>query len=124
MNLMGSMPHNMEPDSESKEAIAERLELARLALGYPTQQAFAGSIGVSPMKWNNYVAARDRIPLNVALELCKKHRLSLDWIYRADPNGLPVALARKLDEISATAVRSTTQPHRRIVTKSKTEPEQ
>ncbi|BBZ94292.1 hypothetical protein BRDID11004_48050 [Bradyrhizobium diazoefficiens] len=100
-------------DLESKEAIAERLEIARIALGYATQQAFAASVQITPSKWNNYVAARDRIPLNVALELRKKHRLSLDWIYSADPTGLPLALARRIDEVSASVERSPTQPHRR-----------
>jgi hypothetical protein len=112
MKFDGTVPA-MAIDSESKEAIAERLEIARIALDYDTQQAFAASVLVSPSKWNNYVAARDRIPLNVALELCKKHRLSLDWIYRADPTGLSLALARRIDEVSARIQRSPSQPHRR-----------
>jgi hypothetical protein len=100
-------------ESHTKEAIAERLEIARIALNYETQHAFAASIGESPSKWNNYVAARDRLSLNVALALCKRHRLSLDWLYRADPTSLPLALARRIDEVSANLEKSTTQPHRR-----------
>jgi plasmid maintenance system antidote protein VapI len=112
MNFDGSVPA-MAIDSESKEAIAERLEIARIALEYDTQYAFAASIGVSPSKWNNYVAARDRISLNIAIELCKRHRLSLDWIYRADPTSLPLWLARRIEEVSARIERSAKQPHRR-----------
>lgn len=103
----------MHPEPESKEAIAERLEVARIALDYKTQQAFAASISVSAAKWNNYVSARDRISLNVALELCKKHRLSLDWIYRADPTGLPLVLARRIEGVSASVEKGPRQPHRR-----------
>ena len=112
MNFDGTVPA-MGIDSVSKEAIAERLEIARIALEYETQQAFAATMGISPSKWNNYVAARDRIPLNVALDLCKRHRLSLDWIYRGDQTALPLALARRIDEVSARIERSPTQPHRR-----------
>jgi DNA-binding XRE family transcriptional regulator len=89
------------PNPETKQAIANRLEIARLAVGYSTQQAFAATIGVSPQKWNNYASARDRISLDIALDLCRKHRLTLDWIYRGDPSGLPVALARRIEEMSA-----------------------
>ena len=113
MNFADTAPVEMQHNLETKEAVAERLEIARIALDFKTQQAFAATINVSAAKWNNYVAGRDRIPLNVALELCKKHRLSLDWIYRADPTSLPLALARRIDEVSARIKRSPTQPHRR-----------
>lgn len=89
------------PNPETKQAIADRLEIARRALDYRTQHVFAATIGVSPQKWNNYVSARDRVSLDTALDLCRKHRLTLDWIYRGDRSGLPVALARRIEEMSA-----------------------
>jgi DNA-binding XRE family transcriptional regulator len=124
MNFAETIPVEMQPNPETKEAVAERLEIARIALGFQTQQAFAATIDVSAAKWNNYVAGRDRISLNVALELCKKHRLSLDWIYRADPTGLPLALARRIDEVSARIERSPTQPHRRKLPEDSKQPRQ
>jgi hypothetical protein len=98
--------------AHSKEAIAERLEIARLALGFETQQAFAATMRISPSKWNNYVSGRDRIPLNIALDLCQRHRLSLDWVYRGDPTALPLALARRIDEVSAKVEKTVNRPHR------------
>lgn len=78
----------------SLEAIAERLELTREALGFRTQVAFVEAVGcgLTPQKWNNYLAGMARLPVPVALEMCKKFRLSLDWIYRGDPAALPVQL--------------------------------
>lgn len=90
-----------EMNGESTQAIAARIEITRLALGYKTQGAFAAAIDRSytPQRWNNYVAGRDRLPLNVALKLCQRFGLTLDWIYRGDTNGLPVRLARQIEEI-------------------------
>jgi len=43
------------PEAESEEAIAHRLEVTGLALGFAMQMAFAKAIGsVTPQRWNNY----------------------------------------------------------------------
>jgi plasmid maintenance system antidote protein VapI len=89
----------MRDDPESKEAVEERLELTRRALGYPTQTAFARAIGISAQKWQNYISKKikDRITVDVAIMLCKRFGLTLDWIYLGDIGSLPVRIARQIE---------------------------
>ncbi|MBI1202650.1 MAG: hypothetical protein GC182_09085 [Rhodopseudomonas sp.] len=87
---------------ESLDEVADRLELTRRALGYPTQASFATAAGMTPQKWNNYVSKRgDRIPIDKALLLCQRFGLSLDWIYRGDMGALPVRLAKEIEVLRA-----------------------
>ena len=94
MLLVGVMPNK----KESLEAISQRLMWAQKALHFPTQTAFSAAIpGMTPQKWNNYLSCRDLIPVDVALVLCQRFRLSLDYIYRAEKDALPLNLVRKLE---------------------------
>jgi len=71
---------------ESKQAIADRLELTRRALGYDKQSTFCEALGkrVTPQRWNNYESGRDRLTLNVALLICRKFQMvTLDWLSAA-----------------------------------------
>lgn len=92
----------MAANPESLEAIAERLRLTRKALDYPTDTAFIATIpGMYSQKWSNYMSGNDRIPVDVALFLCQRHHLSLDWIYRGHKEALPLRLAQRLTELEA-----------------------
>lgn len=84
------------PDAASFEATGRRLIATRLALGFTSQLEFAEAAGVSPQAINNYERGRSRPQLSVALALCERFQLTLDWIYRGDPGGLPMRLARVL----------------------------
>jgi DNA-binding XRE family transcriptional regulator len=89
------------PPSESKEAIAARLEVTRLALGFATQAALSKAVGsgITPQRWNNYESGRDRLALNVALAICRKFpQVSLDWLYRGDKSVLRVAFSAAIDD--------------------------
>lgn len=87
---------------ESLEAIAERLEIAREALGFHSQTAFIQAIGdgMTAQKWSNYLSGLNLIPVRTAIILWKKFGLTLDWIYHGDPSGLRHDLALKLDDIA------------------------
>lgn len=88
---------------ESKEAIAERLTLTRVALGYEQQATFCAALddGMTPQRWNNYESGRDRLTLNVALLICRRFHVTLDWLYRGDPSGLPLRLVNAIEELRA-----------------------
>jgi DNA-binding XRE family transcriptional regulator len=88
------------PQSESKEAIAQRLEITRVALGYTKQAKFASAIGgVTPQRWNNYESGRDRLTLNLALVICRKFpQVTLDWLYRGDKGSLRPAFSAAVDD--------------------------
>lgn len=70
-----------------------RLAATRRALGFDSQIDFAAAAGMSPQALNNYEKGRSRPALDVALVLCDRFGLTLDWIYRGDPGGLPHRIA-------------------------------
>ena len=88
--------------NENKE-IGIRLEVTRLALGYEKQTEFVAALqDVIPMivqRWNAYECGRERITVPVALALCARFDLSLDWIYRGKKGQLPQQLAKAIEAI-------------------------
>jgi DNA-binding XRE family transcriptional regulator len=88
------------PHKESKEEIARRLHITRLALGFETQAGFAETLdGVTPQRWNNYEAGRDRLTLNLALTICHKFpQVTLDWLFRGDKSSLRPAVSTAIDD--------------------------
>lgn len=86
---------------ESKEEIARRLQITRLALGFERQAAFADALndGVTPQRWNNYESGRDRLTLNLALTICRKFpQVTLDWLFRGDKGTLRPAFSAAIDD--------------------------
>lgn len=93
----------------SKEAIALRLERARIALEFETQTSFARAIGrevITPQQLNNYVSGRDHVPGRVALALLKRFRISMDWLYAGEVGNMPTALMRKIEGVDLSSLRS------------------
>ncbi len=88
-------------DPLSNEAIAQRLIATRLALGYDSQVEFARAAGIAANAWNNYETARSRPKLDVAVQLCERFGITLDWIYRGDAGGLQHRLATALSAPAA-----------------------
>ena len=87
---------------DSKESVAARLEVTRLALGYDKQAAFAQAIGggLTPQRWNNYESGRNRLTLNLALMVCRKFpQVTLDWLFRADKGSLRPAFTAAIDDV-------------------------
>ena len=88
-------------DVSSFETIGKRLLATRLALGVESQIEFAAMAGISPQALNNYERGRSRPSLEIALALCDRFGLTLDWIYRGDAGGLPHRLVRELQRNGA-----------------------
>lgn len=76
---------------------ARRLRALRAVMGYSeSQQAFAKFLGLSHQRYNNF---ENGTPLSISAAeiICRKAQgVTLDWLYRAIPDGLPVKLARDL----------------------------
>lgn len=89
----------------SREAIAERLVLLRMAISGDSQVAFCAKTGMSTNAWNNLERARNRISLDSALILARTTGASLDWIYRGPEyeHTLPSSLAAKIRRAKETA---------------------
>lgn len=77
-----------------QQDVARRLVQTRMALGFD-QQTFGEQAGLSQPQYNQYETRR-LLTLPAALALCEHYNLTLDWLYRGDPSGLPYRL---VDEI-------------------------
>lgn len=86
------------PPVWSGEAIAERLELTRRALGI-SQAEFARRAGIEPTTFNNYAQAVRIIPPSTAGRMCEVYGLTLEWIYRGDMQHLNPMLQTKINEL-------------------------
>lgn len=84
----------------STDAIAERLELTRRALG-KTQRAFALEAGLTPPAYNNWKKGISRPDLDAAFMLCDAFGLTIEWVYEGDASRLPAQLVEKLRKVIA-----------------------
>lgn len=75
--------------------VARRLAAARRALGLD-QDEFGRGGGLSQPRYNQYETGRRLLTLPAAVALCDRYNLTLDYLYRGDPSGLPYRLADKL----------------------------
>ena len=79
-----------------KREVGARLEATRLALGFDHQADMCREIKAEPNTWNQWERGVRLIDLGVAIRLCSRFGLTLDWIYRGDMAGLPLSLAGKV----------------------------
>ena len=77
----------------SQDAIAARLRATRRALGADNQQEFGDQAGILQSNYSQYENGHKRPSVDAAIALCEAYNLTLDWIYRGDPSGLPYKLA-------------------------------
>lgn len=97
-----AMPARTRPET-TKEAIAERLVLLRMAVSGDSQVAFCAKTTLSPNAWNNLERGRNRISIDTAITLARTTGVSLDWIYRGPDyeHTLPGDLAAKVRRAKA-----------------------
>lgn len=84
---------------ESSKSLANRLKITREALEL-TAAELCKIIKVKPNRWSQYEGGERRITLEVASKLCDEFGLTLDWIYRANPAGLPSSLRLKIRQVA------------------------
>lgn len=86
-------------------SIGERLRLTRQALGL-RQNQFCERAGIEATAYNQNENGKKRPSIETSIALCDTYALTLDWIFRDEPSGLPYALAdaiKKLREARAQA---------------------
>lgn len=86
------------------DLIAFRLRSTRLALEL-SQAELCRLTGIATNTWNQYEKGISRPELDKALILCEKLGITLDWIYRGDPSGLPLRITEKLRPLRPSAIR-------------------
>jgi transcriptional regulator with XRE-family HTH domain len=81
-----------------QDDVARRLKYSRIAVGVD-QQDFAEAAGISQPRYNPYETGKRLLTLPAAMMLCERYSLSLDWLYRGDPSGLPNRLLSKINDL-------------------------
>ena len=87
-------------DGTSPTAIGLRLRLTREVLNL-TQAEFADRCGIARNTYNQYEMGKNTPKLLFAIDICDRFGLTLDWIYRGDPSGLPYKVADDLRALRA-----------------------
>lgn len=93
------------------EDVGRRLGRSRRALGLD-QEEFAGGAGLTQPRYNPYETGKRPLTLNAAMLLCERYQLTLDWLFRGDPSGLPYRLHDRIKQI-AQDERASAKPHRK-----------
>lgn len=73
---------------EMMAAVARRLTVFREVFQIG-QKEFGRPIEMSQSQCSNYETGFRLLPPELAIGLCQRYRVTLDWLYRGDPNGLP-----------------------------------
>ena len=87
-----------EDSGELSRDVARRLTLSRQAIGMD-QEKFAERAGLSQPRYNQYETGKRLLTLSAAMLLCEHYLLTLDWIYRGDPSGLPYRLHEAIQAV-------------------------
>lgn len=80
---------------DNAKTIGKRLVVTVEALDMKPAE-LCRQIGVAPNRWSQYARGDRRITLDVAVKLCERYGLTLDWLYRGDASSLPQRLHQKL----------------------------
>lgn len=78
--------------------IGKRLSLSRRALDL-TQIEFAERAGLQQSAYSQYETGGKRPSVDTANALCDTYSLTLDWIFRGDPSGLPYRLHSAIGDL-------------------------
>lgn len=76
--------------------VGERLRVTAADLGFPTAKEFAAHLGLERGAVDAWFNGRSLPPVPIMVSFCDRWALTLDWIYKADPSGLPLSLNIRL----------------------------
>lgn len=91
---------SIDPDDvgDLQKDVARRLAWSRRAIGL-NQTEFGRGAALSQERYNQYEKGARPLTLKAAMALCERYLLTLDWLYRGDPSGLPARLHAEIMKI-------------------------
>jgi transcriptional regulator with XRE-family HTH domain len=95
------LPIDPQDTGDLARDVGRRLGLVRRATGL-SQVEFGKRAGLSQAQYHQYESGKRRLTIEAALSLCHVYLLTLDYLYRGDPSGLPYQLALKIRDLSRT----------------------
>lgn len=83
-----------DPEDTGDQAAdtARRLRQTRSALRIEDQREFGEAAGLEQSLYNRFETGKRLLTLQAAMKLCDRYSLTLDWLYRGEPSGLPYRL--------------------------------
>jgi hypothetical protein len=94
----------MTDEANLRDEVAIRLR-ALQAIAGATDQQMGNYVGMSRTAWSNAVGLKtkkpNKPPEEAMVRLCKKSKLTMEWIYRGSYDNVPYALAIALQEALA-----------------------
>lgn len=94
LELVGASDNN-PPMPVNQKSVGRRLEATRKALGLKAAD-ICRAIDCQPNRWSQYESGERLITLPIAVKLTEHYGITLDWIYRGDPSGLPMRLHERV----------------------------
>ncbi len=79
--------------------VARRLRDTRAAFRIEYQRDFGTAADIEQSLYNQFETGRRLLTLQAAMKLCHHYGITLDWIYRGDPSGLPYKLYADIQAI-------------------------
>lgn len=86
-------------DPSWQKEVGQRLILARDAIGF-TQVRLATALKISAQRLSNYERGDRPFDLELAMEISRRFGITMDYIYRGDPRGLPLEIFQRIDPMS------------------------
>lgn len=81
--------NGLTDSDDLRRDVATRLRRTREAFGMG-QGEFATAAGIAFNTYNQYEQGARLMRIENAMALCERFDLTLDWIYRGEPGGLPL----------------------------------
>lgn len=88
----------LEKNERWRKMVGNRLEVTRIALGRK-QADLARILLISPQRWNNYERGAKPLDIEIAIRICDKFGVTLDWLYRGDLSTLRFELAQRIGQL-------------------------
>lgn len=90
--------------SRAVKDVAERLELTRQALGLSAAE-LCRQTGIKPNQWSQFINPDAKRPITRAavFKLKDTFKVTLEWVYDADPSQLPHDLVQKIRKLQRMA---------------------
>jgi transcriptional regulator with XRE-family HTH domain len=82
--------------------VGQRLVLARDALRLKAVD-LATNLKISQQRLSNYERGERPFDLELAMELSRRYGITMDYIYRGDPRGLPLEIYQRIEPLSVPA---------------------
>ena len=85
----------IESSPRWRKMVGQRLEMSIAAMGNKPAE-IARLLGITQQRLSNYITGSRPLDIAIAIQLCQRFGLTLDWLYIGDMAGLRFDLAQRM----------------------------